>query len=232
MAKRKQPVQEDQVVHDLSDLVEFNVTELLHDGSKRKRATLYLVKVRAIAKSQRARKATRTSTTPLAGEGGLYVLKIFPESLANQEDYKRELAANVVLGRSSAPSDAHTACNALTAPSGDFPTSRWPHCFGTLRTRKDPTPGKWVRNDANADHSSALLFEYIPDLEPLTREVVTEELSQEYRQVLADLHALKILHRDQILHAAWPEIVFNNLFLRRNKATGIKGRHFHTLTRR
>lgn len=80
--------------------------------------------------------------------------------------------------------------------------------------------------DANTDHNSALLFEYIPNLELLTREIVTKGLSQEYMQVLADLHALKILHRDQILHVAWPEIVFNNVFLRRNEATGTKGTEF------
>ncbi|KAI1843492.1 hypothetical protein JX266_010318 [Neoarthrinium moseri] len=222
MAKRKQPVQEDPVIHDLSDFVEFNITKVLYDGTKRKRATLYLVKVRAAATSHRGRKATRKSAAPSARESGLYVLKIFPESVANQDDYKRELAANVVLGRSSAPPDAQSACNAMTVASGDFPASRWPRCLGTLRTRKDPTPGTWVRRDANSDHNSALLFEYIPDLELLTRELVTEELSQEYKQVLADLHALQILHRDQILYAAWPEIVFNNLFLRPNKITGKK----------
>lgn len=76
----------------------------------------------------------------------------------------------------------------------------------------------------DTDHRSALLFEYIPDLEPLTRETVTKELSQEYMKALADLHAFKILHRDHILHAAWPQISFNNLFLRKNEVTGIKGR--------
>ncbi len=94
--------------------------------------------------------------------------------------------------------------------------------------KEGPDPGAWVRSDANIDHNSALLFEYIPNLEPLTREMVTKELSEEYMQVLADLHALKILHRDQILHAAWPEIVFNNLFLRPNKVTGAKGNNIHS----
>ncbi len=147
----------------------------------------------------------------------------FPTPLANEEDYKRELAAYVVLSRSSAPSDAQAACDALTAPSEAFRASRWPRCFGTLRTRKDPTSGEWTHSDAGVDRNPALLFEYVPDLERLTRNEVTEDLSREYKQVLADLHALKILHHDQILHAAWPEIAFNNVFLRKNKTTGTKG---------
>ncbi len=76
MAKRKRPVQGETVIYDLSDLVEFNITKVLYDGSKRQRATLYLVKVRASAKPNRAPKATRTSTAPSASEGSLYVLKI------------------------------------------------------------------------------------------------------------------------------------------------------------
>lgn len=80
--------------------------------------------------------------------------------------------------------------------------------------------------DSDTHHRSALLFEYISNLEPLTREMVTKELSQEYMKVLADLHTFKILHRDQILRAAWPQIAFNNLFLRKNKVTGTKGKFF------
>ena len=128
-----------------------------------------------------------------------------------------------MLGRCFPPHDAQKACDILLAPSNDVSKIRWPRCFGTLRTPKAPTPGQWFRRDGDGEHTSALLFEYFPDLEPLTREVVTVELSREYKQVLSDLHSLKILHRDQILHAAWPEVVFNNIFLRHNTATGGKG---------
>jgi hypothetical protein len=48
MVKRKQPVQD--VIHDLSDLLEITIDHLLYDGSERKRATLYVVKIRAKAK--------------------------------------------------------------------------------------------------------------------------------------------------------------------------------------
>lgn len=71
-------MQEEKVIHDLSDLVEFNVTKILYDGGKRKRANLYLVKVRAIAggKTTKARKATPTTTAISTSESGLCVLKI------------------------------------------------------------------------------------------------------------------------------------------------------------
>jgi hypothetical protein len=71
MKKRKQPVPEDQVIYDLSDLVEFHTTKVLYDGSKRKRATLYLVKVRAVTETACTRNTIRD--TPACN---LYVLKI------------------------------------------------------------------------------------------------------------------------------------------------------------
>lgn len=78
MVKRKQRVQEEKVIHDLSDLVEFNVAKILYDGGKRKRANLYLVKVRAITggKTTKARKATQTTTATSASKSRLCVLKI------------------------------------------------------------------------------------------------------------------------------------------------------------
>lgn len=76
MPKRKQPVQEDVAIFDLSDLLEYRITQVLYDGTQRKRATLYLVRVRTLGKASRARKATRTTTAPFAWEGGPYVLKI------------------------------------------------------------------------------------------------------------------------------------------------------------
>lgn len=150
---------------------------------------------------------------------------------ANQDDYKRELAANIILNSNFAASDARSARDALAAPAENsaFP-SRWPRCFATLRTNQDPTLREWIRPNSSTGRNFALLFEYIPNLELLTRKAVTAELFHEYMQVLADLHALKILHRDQILHAAWPEIVFNNLFLRQNRQTGVKGNRFRVFT--
>lgn len=132
-----------------------------------------------------------------------------------------------MLNRQSAASNALAACDALirmAASAQNSATTRWPLCFGTLRTAEQLVFNRWIRTSPDTDHRSALLFEYIPDLEPLTREIVTEELVEEYMKVLAELHAFKILHRDQILRAAWPQIAFNNLFLRKNKLTGIKGR--------
>jgi hypothetical protein len=162
----------------------------------------------------------------------LQICEQFPNLPANQDDYKRDMNANIVLNRNFAASDATSARDALTAPAENsvFP-SRWPRCFATLRTNQDPALREWIRPNSSTDHNFALLFEYIPDLELLTREAVTTELCHAYMQVLADLHALKILHRDQILHAAWPEIVFNNLFLRQNRQTGVKGSQFHDFFR-
>ena len=92
MVKRKQPVQEDKVIHDLSDMVEFNVTELLNDGRKRKRASLYVVKVRPTVESNRPRKATKTLRAPPATEDGLSVLKIVRKRSSWTETYTMRTA--------------------------------------------------------------------------------------------------------------------------------------------
>lgn len=71
MKKQKQPELEDQVIYDLSDLLEFHTMKILYDGNTRKRANLYLVKVRAATET-----AYLCQTTQEASAGGFYVLKI------------------------------------------------------------------------------------------------------------------------------------------------------------
>lgn len=76
MPKRKQPVQEDVVIFGLDDLLDYSIMQVLYDGTQRKRASLYLVRLRTIVKTSKARKAARTTIVPPAWEGGPYVLKI------------------------------------------------------------------------------------------------------------------------------------------------------------
>jgi hypothetical protein len=80
---------------------------------------------------------------------------------------------------------------------------------------------KWVfPGAASKCDSQALLFEYLPDLTPLTKELVTEELAVDIKQVLARLHALNVLHRDLDELNAYPDIGFRNIFLRTDASTG------------
>jgi hypothetical protein len=88
--------------------------------------------------------------------------------------------------------------------------------------------GEWVSPPKSAkDKTSlqALLFEYFPDLLPLTKEMVTEKLAKDVRLVLASLHACHVLHRDLDELNAYPDIGFRNIFLRRDMSTGEYGRY-------
>lgn len=69
-------MQEDEVIFDLSDLVEFNIVRALHDGSQRKRASLYLVKIRPISGTTLGRKATKIPPVACQQADRLYVLKL------------------------------------------------------------------------------------------------------------------------------------------------------------
>lgn len=76
MMKRKQPVQENDVIFDLSDLVEFNVARILYDGSHRNRASLYLVSIRAVSRTNGALKAAKLTAAASSSAGRHYVLKL------------------------------------------------------------------------------------------------------------------------------------------------------------
>lgn len=111
----------------------------------------------------------------------------------------------------------------MVGPPADLVPVRWPRCYGTLRVLGHLPEAEWLSGSSSSDAHYAMLFEYLPDLELLTKEAVTQELAVEIKGLFADLHALKILHRDHISHMMWPDVGFNNLFLRPNPETGGKG---------
>jgi hypothetical protein len=83
-------------------------------------------------------------------------------------------------------------------------------------TDSELQPNKWVSpksSIANKAISQALLFEYLPDLTPLTKDMVTKQLSEDVQQALSELHALNILHGDFDELNAYPDIGFRNIFV-------------------
>ncbi|KAH6652552.1 hypothetical protein BKA67DRAFT_691919 [Truncatella angustata] len=215
--KRKEPSPE--VVFNLTGLIEYKVVELIYDGAGRKRASLYLVEVRRPVKAARDRKSRRVASKTSESAQGVYVLKIFPESRANEVDYEADLAANIELSRTSVVPDAEAACDAmLQSANHNLGAVRWPRCYGTMTVRANLTCGQWVAGETGPSTCHSILFEYFPGLEALRKEDVTEELAVDFKKLLADLHSIRILHRDHINHAIWPEVGFNNVFLRKNAA--------------
>ncbi|ETS80024.1 hypothetical protein PFICI_07553 [Pestalotiopsis fici W106-1] len=216
--QRKRKLSPSHVIHDLSTLIEWRITRQIHDGTKRKRASLYLIEARPavdgqqLAEAQRTSKDCKSETRPPRDN---LILKIFPDTRACEDDYNREVAANAELGRSSAIASPITARDAMF---GNISNSdlRWPRCYGTMKVPANVTEGEWTIGESSSEARRGIIFEYLVDLKMLQKDDVTEDLANEIKQLFTDLHALKLLHRDHINHAIWPLIGFNNLFLQRD----------------
>lgn len=65
-----------------------------------------------------------------------------------------------------------------------------------------------------------LILEYLPNLVPLTNDLLDDRVAAEIIGIIRDLHAMNILHRDHVNHSAWPEVRFGNLFIRHDDVTG------------
>ena len=137
------------------------------------------------------------------------------------------MAANAELVRATASKTPEEARDALFTLLKEAPTEPWPRCLGHVHVPlglADRT-GKWIPATSETDETTcrALLFEYMPDLVPLTKSTVTPDVAAQFKAIQSRLHALKILHRDHLDHAAWPDVGFGNVFLRQNPSTGHQG---------
>lgn len=145
-----------------------------------------------------------------------------------------ELAANTELVRSVASKTPEEACEAMFALLSNPPVERWPRCVGRMQVPIDlaKQEGDWVHTSIKGEKTCrGLLFEYMTGLVPLANDLLNDRLAMEFKHIIADLHALKVLHRDHIDHSAWPAVGFGNLFLRRNPETGEQGqRSSHATT--
>ncbi|KAM0813314.1 putative Protein kinase domain-containing protein [Seiridium cardinale] len=146
----------------------------------------------------------------------------FPKARANEDDYRREVAVNAELGRITAVETPETPRDTLFSDDSNPSTLRWPRCYGTIRVRLTPARDEWIPGYTGLDACYGILTEYISGLEMLTRGDITDERALEIKQLFADLHTVKVPHRDHVRHDIWPEVGFRNLFLLTNTVTGEK----------
>lgn len=108
---------------------------------------------------------------------------------------------------------------------------RWPRCLARLSITAeiDFQSTAWMCPETGAGSKlaknsglHALLFEYLPGIIPLTKEMVTRQIAEDVNQVLANLHTLDVLHRDLEELNAYPDVGFRNIFLRSDPITGQK----------
>ncbi|KAF7540121.1 hypothetical protein G7054_g1591 [Neopestalotiopsis clavispora] len=241
---RKRKLPQSDIIHDLSTLIEVRIVRQIHDGTKRKRASLYLVEARPIVNGQQHSRApprrSDDSESKLRSLRNDLVLKIynadllikFPSTRACEDDYKREVAANAELSQSAAAAAASSPTEARDAMFGNPGSSSellWPHCHGTFQIAPNPIEGEWTTGNSTSEARRGIIFDHLAGLQMLQKADVTEELANDIKQLFGDLHAIKLLHRDHINHAIWPLIGFNNLFLQ-SDSTGKKNAadHLHT----
>lgn len=103
----------------------------------------------------------------------------------------------------------------------------WPKCFGTLcfpRTNIDEGRNWFSTGSQRHDTTHrCLLFEYIPNLKPLTNDLIDDRVATGFKNIVAKLHALNVVHNDHVDRSAWPEIRFGNVFIRPDPDTGLNG---------
>jgi hypothetical protein len=137
--------------------------------------------------------------------------------------------SNAELARAAqwSPLTSVEACEGLIAIS-DIAICRWPRCLGRLRVGSMPNhSGQWTSLSAN-DKSifQGLVFDYLPNLVYLTKELVKEEIATDIKQALASLHGHHILHGDLEEFNAYPDVGFRNIFLREDTTTGKRRNYF------
>lgn len=89
-------------------------------------------------------------------------------------------------------------------------------------------PGDWLDfNEPPAkpsvNVSKALLLEYMPNLIPLTPDLLDEDLVDGFVSIVKRIHSCDIIHRDVINRAVWPDVGFNNMFIQHDPKTSNKG---------
>lgn len=126
------------------------------------------------------------------------------------------------------PKTLSEACDHLFGTLAKPPSHRWPRFLGGIRAPRTLAEGQWTRvtDDSTNGVCKGLLFEYMPDLVPLTPQMVDDVLAADIVQILRDLHVLNIVHWDHVDHSAWPQIGFGNIFVRYNHETQRKGTVF------
>ncbi|KAK4085163.1 uncharacterized protein Triagg1_153 [Trichoderma aggressivum f. europaeum] len=191
-------------MHDLSPLVVYRPLRLLNDG----RNSTFLVEVIKAEDSNSRRNA-------------LCVLKVHKASFPDVS-YQQETAANSLLDMSyTAPLlTAAAACEAIFARSRRRSIKTgYPQCFGSVQVpvellRATMKDHGWIEPNAEKENFySALLFEYIPNLEPLLPEHLTPAIAAEANRVLKTIHASNICHNDLENFRIRPEVGFCNIFI-------------------
>ncbi|RFU81148.1 hypothetical protein TARUN_1057 [Trichoderma arundinaceum] len=196
-------------MHDLSPLIAYRSLRLLNDG----RNSTFLVEVIKAGHSDLRRNA-------------LGILKI-PQASRNCDalpdiSHRQETAANSLLSMScTAPLlTAAAACEAIFArPHRRSVDTRYPQCFGSVQVPVEllwaTMDGRgWVEPGAEEEKlCRALLFEYIPNLEPLMPKDVTPAIAAETHRVLKTIHASNVCHNDLENVRIRPEVGFCNIFI-------------------
>lgn len=222
MSSRKRKVVAEDVVYDLSGLIEYRKIRAVQDG-KGKKPDVLLIEIRQAPTRMTIRNHHRSGTTPSpVQKAQVCVLKRFPATKQSELSYNRELNANTELmrARSMIATSTEEACRlAFEMLKSSQEDQTWARCLGTMRVSGGPIPegDDWAgttRDESNRCHG--ILFEYFSDLDPLTPDMVNEDLAESVLKVLRELHSIGILHRDHVEHTAWPQVGFRNLFVRRS----------------
>lgn len=99
------------------------------------------------------------------------------------------------------------------------PKHGWPRCLGymTVPTDIDDYEFEWAdmaeAAAAKGQTQNALLLEYIPNLEPVTADMLNATLVEDILDVLAQLQEEGILHRANINPAVWPKPGIRNIYV-------------------
>ncbi|KAL7935368.1 hypothetical protein V8C35DRAFT_299280 [Trichoderma chlorosporum] len=196
-------------MYDLSPFISYRPLQLLNDG---RNSTFLMEVIKAGHSSLRS--------------SALGVLKIHQASQNCDPfpnvSYQQETAANRLLSMSyTAPlPTAAAACEAIFArPSRRSINTRYPQCFGSVQVPVELLWAAledrgWVEPGAERENlCHALLFEYIPNLEPLMPKDVTPAIAAETHRVLKTIHARNVCHNDLENHRIRPKVGFCNIFI-------------------
>lgn len=191
---------------DLSPFIAYRPLRLINDG----RNSTFLVEVIKAGHSELRRNA-------------LCVLKIHQASPSLPDvSYWQERTANSLLALSYTDPllTAAESCEAIFArPCRKSIKIRYPQCFGAVEVpvellQEAMEERGWVEPDTGKENLfHALLFEYIPNLEPLMPKDVTPAIAAETHLVLKTIHALNVCHNDLENFRIRPEVGFCNIFI-------------------
>ncbi|KAL6817224.1 hypothetical protein J3E69DRAFT_344928 [Trichoderma sp. SZMC 28015] len=210
---------------DLSPFITYRPLQLINDG----RNSTYLVEVTKAGHSELRRNA-------------LCVLKIHQASQASPPNvsYWQERTANGLLAMSYTDPllTAAASCEVIFArpfrksikirypqcfSAIEVPVEsikiRYPQCFGAVEVPVELLQAAmeergWIKPGTGKENLfHALLFEHIPNLEPLMPKDVTPAIAAETHLVLKTIHAMNVCHNDLENVRIRPEIGFRNIFI-------------------